>query len=104
MSDMGLGDFCQSVRGLDVALLIEQFTALEHRKDEIRRSLASKNLAAARRLDRQFAMLSGHLFPLRNRGVPRVPSYARELVAHRLQNALRRQDNGKKGIERLILC
>lgn len=61
MSEMGLAEFCQSIRNLDVTLLIQQFTALERRRDEIRRSLTDKNLAAARLLDRQFAIISSRL-------------------------------------------
>lgn len=61
MSDMGLADFCQSARALDVARLIEQFNVLELRRDEIRRELARRNLAAARRLDQQFELLSVEL-------------------------------------------
>lgn len=61
MSDMGLAEFCQSARALDVALLIRQFRALELRRDAIRRELASKNLAAACRLDQQFELLSVEL-------------------------------------------
>lgn len=61
MSEMGLGEFCQSARGLDVNLLIEQFTAVELRREEIRRCLESRNEAAERLLDRQFHVLSAEI-------------------------------------------
>lgn len=80
MSDMGLGDFCQSARSLDGALLIEQFAALELRSDEIRRTLASKSVAAARRLDDQFKILSAEFFhPVRTAKRPKLRWALRKL-------------------------
>lgn len=61
MADMGLPEFCQSIRSLDVDVLIEQFSALETRRAELSRSLVSRNLAARHLLDEQFAVLSDEL-------------------------------------------
>jgi polysaccharide pyruvyl transferase WcaK-like protein len=71
MAEMGLADFCQSVGSLDVDRLIEQFTALESRQEQLQRTMVKKNLAAARRLEHQYTALSAilghaagrHLFP-----------------------------------------
>jgi polysaccharide pyruvyl transferase WcaK-like protein len=61
MSDMGLGEFCQSTRDLDVERLIEQLAALEARRDEVRVLLAERTAAAARQVDEQFTRLSDEL-------------------------------------------
>lgn len=58
MADMGLGEFCQPIRELDVPLLKKQLVALEQRANELRATLAERNSVAARRLDRQFAALT----------------------------------------------
>jgi polysaccharide pyruvyl transferase WcaK-like protein len=63
MADMGLSEFCQSARSLDVGRLIKQFTELENRSAELRRTMAERNTAKARDLDHQFALLSTLLFP-----------------------------------------
>ena len=65
MADMGLSEFCQSARSLDVGRLIEQFTELESRSAQLRRTMRERNMANARLLDDQFAMLSALLFPAR---------------------------------------
>ena len=62
MADMGLSDFCQFLNTLDVDLLIEQFMELESRSAQLRPTIAERNLANARLLDDQFAMLSAVLF------------------------------------------
>ena len=43
MADMGLSEFCQSARSLDVGRLIEQFTELESRSAQLRRTMAERN-------------------------------------------------------------
>ena len=62
MADMGLPEFCQSVRSLDADRLIEQFTELESRSAQIRQMLAERNALTAQRLHHQFALLSATLF------------------------------------------
>jgi hypothetical protein len=48
---------------MDTDLLMEQFTRLESRSDQMDHGMASQNAAHARRLRHQFAVLSAHLFP-----------------------------------------
>ncbi|MGH3921297.1 MAG: polysaccharide pyruvyl transferase family protein [Pseudonocardiaceae bacterium] len=62
MAEMGLTDFCQSLRSLDVERLIEQFIALESRQEQLRDTMVERNLAAARRLEHQYTVLSSTLF------------------------------------------
>ncbi len=62
MTDMGLDEFCQSARSLDVDRLIEQFTALESRSSELRQRMKERNAVNLRLLDHQFATLSALLF------------------------------------------
>ncbi|MGW4895520.1 polysaccharide pyruvyl transferase family protein [Kitasatospora sp. NPDC004240] len=63
MADMGLGEFCHPAREVDADRLLERFRELEKRSAELRRTLAERNLAAARRLEHQFAALTAALFP-----------------------------------------
>jgi polysaccharide pyruvyl transferase WcaK-like protein len=63
MADMGLSEFCQSARSLDVGRLIEQFKELESRSGQLTQTMAERNAEKARRLDYQFAELSKLLFP-----------------------------------------
>lgn len=63
MEDMGLSDFSQSIRSLDVDRLIKQFMELEGRSLELTQMLAERNTAKMVDLDRQFALLSSVLFP-----------------------------------------
>lgn len=62
MAEMGLADFCQSIGFLDVDRLIEQFTALESRQEQLKDTMVERNLAAARRLEHQYTVLSSTLF------------------------------------------
>jgi polysaccharide pyruvyl transferase WcaK-like protein len=62
MADMGLSEFCQSARSLDVSRLIEQFTELERRSAQLQRTMRQRNLVNTRLLDGQFARLSATLF------------------------------------------
>jgi polysaccharide pyruvyl transferase WcaK-like protein len=62
MEDAGLGEFCQNVRTLDVDLLLEQFTKLESRSEQLVDEMARVNAANARRLEEQFTILSRKLF------------------------------------------
>ncbi|MFI2432618.1 polysaccharide pyruvyl transferase family protein [Streptomyces sp. NPDC018693] len=63
MARMGLDAYCHPAREVDADRLLEQFRALEKRSAELRRTLAERNLAAARRLEDQFTALSTALFP-----------------------------------------
>jgi polysaccharide pyruvyl transferase WcaK-like protein len=63
MADMGLAEFCQSARSLDVGRLIEQFTEVESRSAQLRQTLAERNEANEQLLDQQFPKLSALLFP-----------------------------------------
>jgi polysaccharide pyruvyl transferase WcaK-like protein len=62
MAEMGLAEFCQSARSLDVGRLIEQFTELEGRSTQLRQTMARRAEVNARLLDHQFATLSAMLF------------------------------------------
>ncbi|MFS8197677.1 polysaccharide pyruvyl transferase family protein [Streptomyces sp. CWNU-52B] len=63
MARMGLAAYCHPAREVDAGRLYEQFRALERQSAELRRTLAERNRAAARRLDAQFAALTTALFP-----------------------------------------
>ena len=63
MADMGLSEFCQHAKSLDLDRLIGQFTELEGRSAEVRQAIAARNAAKAALVDRQFAELSAVLFP-----------------------------------------
>ncbi|MEU2503397.1 polysaccharide pyruvyl transferase family protein [Streptomyces sp. NPDC007863] len=68
MEDMGLGAYRHPAREVDADRLLDRFRALEKHAAEVRRTLAERNGAAARRLDAHFAALSSSLFP--DRPVP----------------------------------
>jgi len=61
MAEMGLAEFCQSMRDLDVDHLIKQFTALLERDQELRSVLTRRNVEMTRRVKLQFAELSALL-------------------------------------------
>jgi polysaccharide pyruvyl transferase WcaK-like protein len=63
MADMGLPEFSQSVKSLDVARLIEQFTELESQSTQLRLMITQRNAEKARLVGDQFAELSAALFP-----------------------------------------
>jgi polysaccharide pyruvyl transferase WcaK-like protein len=58
MAELGLGEFCQSIRDLDVDELVKQFTALEERDAELRAVLADRNALMRARVRRQLTELS----------------------------------------------
>ncbi|GAA4539941.1 polysaccharide pyruvyl transferase family protein [Amycolatopsis samaneae] len=58
MAELGLGEFCQSARAIDLDRLIAQFTELENRSAELRATLAERNAALTERLKHQFTALS----------------------------------------------
>jgi polysaccharide pyruvyl transferase WcaK-like protein len=63
MADMGLSEFCQFANTFDVDRLIEQFTELTSRSQQLTQQMAERNEDKARLLDEQFAALSVLLFP-----------------------------------------
>lgn len=63
MARMGIGDFGQSIRTIDVPLLMKQFARLEDERDQLRATLAESNAACRRELDDAFDRLSAVLFP-----------------------------------------
>lgn len=63
MAGMGMSEFSQPVRSLDVARLIEQFEELDSRSAQLRRTLGEQIAEKARLVDGQFARLSAALFP-----------------------------------------
>ncbi|GHH35825.1 polysaccharide pyruvyl transferase WcaK-like protein [Streptomyces umbrinus] len=63
MDRMGLAAYCHPAHEVDAGQLLEQFRALEKRSAELRRTLAERNLTAARQLEDQFTALTAALFP-----------------------------------------
>ncbi|MEV6896783.1 polysaccharide pyruvyl transferase family protein [Amycolatopsis sp. NPDC051372] len=64
MAEMGLGEFCQEARSVDVPRLIAQFEELESRASELKATLNERNEDNKQRLKSQFAVLSSTLFPV----------------------------------------
>jgi polysaccharide pyruvyl transferase WcaK-like protein len=62
ISEMGLSGFSQPVNALDVNRLIEQFTELDARSQELRQSMKERNAANEQLIDAQFAELSAVVF------------------------------------------
>ncbi|MEU0673803.1 polysaccharide pyruvyl transferase family protein [Streptomyces sp. NPDC006172] len=63
MDRMGLGAYRHPARQIDSDRLLEQFRALEKHAAELRRTLAERNFAVARRVEQQFTALTAALFP-----------------------------------------
>ncbi|WP_409183543.1 polysaccharide pyruvyl transferase family protein [Amycolatopsis sp. VS8301801F10] len=63
MAEMGLGEFCQEARAVDVPRLIGQFEELQRRAPELKAELAARNEACNQQLKDQFALLSRSLIP-----------------------------------------
>ena len=63
MTGMGLAEFSQAARSLDVNRLIKQFTELESRSPQLLTAVTKHSAANAALLDRQFSELSDRLFP-----------------------------------------
>jgi polysaccharide pyruvyl transferase WcaK-like protein len=63
MTETGMGEFCQPAASLDLDRLIGQFTEAEKRASELRAAMDERNMINAQLLERQFALLSGKLFP-----------------------------------------
>jgi len=58
MRDMGLGDFCESARSVDLDRLIAKFEILERDRDILATTLDEHNAEKTRLLDEQFSALS----------------------------------------------
>jgi polysaccharide pyruvyl transferase WcaK-like protein len=58
MRDMGLGDFCEPARSIDLGRLITKFEAMERHRDVLISTLDQRNTEKARLLEEQFAALS----------------------------------------------
>lgn len=63
MASMGLHEFVQQARSLDLETLIDQFTELERRSAQLQKILHERNLDTRQRLEKQFEALSAALFP-----------------------------------------
>ncbi|MGW7537392.1 polysaccharide pyruvyl transferase family protein [Amycolatopsis sp. NPDC054798] len=63
MAEMGLGEFCQEARAVDVPRLIDQFEQLQRRAPELKAELAARNETCNQQLKDQFALLSRSLIP-----------------------------------------
>jgi len=63
MADMGLAEFSQFADSVDLDRLIEQFTELESRRDQLQQEMAERNTANVKSLEDQFALLSALLLP-----------------------------------------
>ena len=63
MANMGLAEFCQTARSIDIDRLIEQFKQLESNAAKLRLTMAERNAENARLVNEQFATLSATLFP-----------------------------------------
>jgi polysaccharide pyruvyl transferase WcaK-like protein len=75
MGETGLAGFCQSARSVNLGRLIEQFTELESRSAQLRKTMRERTAANERLLDHQFATLSALLF--------RAAGPARAAVQHK---------------------
>ncbi len=64
MADMGVPEYCQSARSLDLDLLIKQFTELESLTPQVKRTLLARNNVKTEDLERQFEVLSDLLFSM----------------------------------------
>lgn len=67
MARFGLAEFCQRAHSVDFDLLVEQFTALEDRREQFTESLVRLGAEVTGAMDDQFAALSAALFPARER-------------------------------------
>jgi polysaccharide pyruvyl transferase WcaK-like protein len=63
MAQMGLAEYCQDARALDVDRLIGQFADIQSRSAQLRPVIAERNEALAREVAEQFRYLSALLIP-----------------------------------------
>ncbi|WP_116041804.1 polysaccharide pyruvyl transferase family protein [Amycolatopsis palatopharyngis] len=62
--DMGLGEFCQSARAVDVELLMKQVGVLAKQGEQLRCAMLELGTEYSSELERQFRKLSDVLFPV----------------------------------------
>ncbi len=62
MTSMGVPEFCQPARSVELGRLIEQFTELERRAPELTQTISERAAAAERLVDGQFREMSVVLF------------------------------------------
>lgn len=75
MADMGLSEFCLPASAIDGEALIERFTELERRAEELRQRIAECNRGNAELVGKQFAELTAVLLSdFTDGGRPAVPS------------------------------
>ncbi len=58
MAATGLGEFCQPARSVDFELLVEQFSTLESRREQLVDAISEHNRDNRRHVEQQFAALS----------------------------------------------
>ncbi|MBK1784132.1 polysaccharide pyruvyl transferase family protein [Prauserella cavernicola] len=63
MAELGMAEFCQSARAVDVDRLLAQLADLERRAGELRPVLAERSRSRRERIEQQYAVLSKMLFP-----------------------------------------
>ena len=68
MEEAGLPGFCLPCKSLDVTQMIERFTELESRSVQLAQTIAERNAAKVRLVDRQLAEMSAVLFPAPGKG------------------------------------
>ncbi|GAB3707212.1 polysaccharide pyruvyl transferase family protein [Amycolatopsis oliviviridis] len=64
MTALGLGEFCQSAKEIDLDALVRQFAELESRAGELTEIVAKRGAEQVRLLDEQFAELSAAFLPM----------------------------------------
>ncbi|MEU3623431.1 hypothetical protein BS329_28725 [Amycolatopsis coloradensis] len=64
MTELGLGEFCQSAKEIDLDGLVRQFAELESRAAELTETLVKRGAEQVRLLDEQFAELSAAFLPM----------------------------------------
>jgi polysaccharide pyruvyl transferase WcaK-like protein len=68
MEDMGMAEYCQPIKSLDVDLLLEQLDRMAANQAELRQTMRERHTVKAELLERQFTELSKVLFPASGAG------------------------------------
>lgn len=68
MDDMGMAEYCQPIKSLDVDLLLEQLDRMAENQTELRQTMRERHAVKAGLLERQFTELSKVLFPASDAG------------------------------------
>src|SRR6266849_3525661 len=71
---VGLGEYCQPLPDLDVLRLIDQFTALETRVDEVTPMIEKKAKEYRNLLEEQYDLIFGELEHLPKRSIASQPT------------------------------